>query len=267
MKWPSWMKNSQILLCSIFANYQPLFAASSNDKDLIGQVEKLQQSGISGQPTLLLLALALISLLPFIAMMVTSFVKIAVVMSITRQALGTQQAPPNTVITGLAIILSIYVMHPVGLDIYDRAKEFIHQNNQEVFDKANVDTLFKVVKASEQPMKAFLADEASEKNIQLFYKLAYQMRKPADRDDLSPNDLLVLVPAFVISELSKAFQIGFIIFLPFLVVDMAIANILMALGMQMLAPTTIALPFKILLFVMVDGWHLITKGLVLGYHE
>ena len=97
--------------------------------------------------------------------------------------------------------------------------------------------------------------------------MAYNMRQPDDRADLSPYDFIILVPSFVISELTKAFQIGFIIYLPFLVVDMAIANILMALGMQMLSPTTISLPFKILLFVMVDGWYLITKGLVLGYHD
>ena len=99
----------------------------------------------------------------------------------------------------------------------------------------------------------------------MFYHIAKKIRKEEDRAALSENDYLILVPSFVITELTKAFQIGFMIFLPFMVIDMAVSNILMALGMQMLAPTTISLPFKLLLFVMVDGWHLITKGLVLGY--
>lgn len=245
---------------------QAIYAAESTS-GLVGSVEGLQKSGITGQPAILLLVLASLSLLPFVAMMVTSFVKIAVVMSITRQALGTQQAPPNMVITGLAIILSIYVMHPVGYQIYEKARVFLEHKSDTVMEKPSIDLVFNVIKASEEPVKKFLVTEATDKNVQLFYQMAFNMREPEDRGDLSPDDLLVLVPAFVVSELSKAFQIGFIIFLPFLIVDMAIANILMALGMQMLSPTTIALPFKILLFVMVDGWHLVTKGLVLGYHD
>jgi len=244
-----------------------LLYTDTNTDQLLGDVSQLQSTGISSQPTLLLFAMSALTLLPFVAMLVTSFVKIAVVMSITRQALGTQQAPPNTVITGLAIILSIYVMHPVGLEIYKDAKQYIHNQSGEIFDKTNADMMFGVLKAAEQPMKKFLAKEANDKNVQLFYRMAYNMRQPDDRVDLHPHDFMVLVPSFVISELTKAFQIGFIIYLPFLVVDMAIANILMALGMQMLSPTTISLPFKILLFVMVDGWYLITKGLVLGYHD
>lgn len=233
----------------------------------MGKVEDLQRSGITGQPAVLLLVLASLSIFPFVAMMVTSFVKIAVVMSITRQALGTQQAPPNMVITGMAIILSVYVMHPVGYEIYEKAKTYLEHKSDTVMEKTSIDLVFNVIKASEEPVKKFLAVESTQKNIQLFYQMAYNMRNAEDRGDLAADDLIVLVPSFVISELSKAFQIGFIIFLPFLIVDMAIANILMALGMQMLSPTTIALPFKILLFVMVDGWHLVTKGLVLGYHD
>src|SRR3989338_8106929 len=141
----------------------------------------------------------------------------------------------------------------------------MNYQSSEFFDKANVDVLFKAVVAAEAPIKEFLKNQASEKNILLFYRMAQKIRKQEDRAALSQNDYIILVPAFIISELTKAFQIGFMIFLPFMVIDMAISNILMALGMQMLAPTMISLPFKLLLFVMVDGWHLITKGLVLGY--
>ena len=222
-------------------------------------------NGISSKPMLLMIALMAISLLPFVGMMVTSFVKIAVVLSITRQAIGVQQAPPNTVITGLAILLSIYVMQPVGTQIYKKAELHMHHKNSDFFDKANVDTLIKVITEAEEPMRKFLRTHASNKNIQMFHRIGQKMRDPANRVNYAPDDFMVLVPSFVITELTKAFQIGFIIFLPFMVVDLVVSNILMALGMQMLSPTTISLPFKILLFVMVDGWYLITKGLILGY--
>jgi type III secretion protein R len=212
-----------------------------------------------------MVGLVAISLLPFVGMMVTSFVKIAVVLSITRQAVGMTQAPPTTVITGLAILLTIYVMHPVGLQIYKNSEKYMHHQASEFFDKANVDVLIKALDAAEKPIKKFLRTQASDKNVQFFYRIAQKMRAPEDRANLSIDDYIILVPAFVISELTKAFQIGFMIFLPFMVIDMAVSNILMALGMQMLAPTMISLPFKLLLFVMVDGWYLITKGLVLGY--
>jgi type III secretion protein R len=239
-------------------------AATDNIAPYFGEVSKLE-SGVSSKPMLLMLALVGVSLLPFVGMMVTSFVKIAVVLSITRQAIGVQQAPPTTVITGLAILLTIYVMQPVGMKIYASAEKFMQAKNEDFFDKANVDLIFKVVATAEQPMKKFLRTHASDKNIQMFYRIGQKMREPQDKASITPNDFIVLIPSFVISELTKAFQIGFIIFLPFMVVDLAISNILMALGMQMLSPTTVSLPFKILLFVMVDGWYLITKGLVLGY--
>jgi type III secretion protein R len=198
-------------------------------------------------------------------MLITSFVKIAIVLSITRQAIGLQQVPPSPVITGLAILLTIYVMQPVGIEIYANSQKFFQQQNQTFLDKSNVNLLMQAVQASETPMKNFLRTNASPKNIQMFYALSQKMRAPKDKASISSDDYLVLIPAFIITELTEAFQIGFIIFLPFLIVDMVVSNILMALGMQMLSPTTISLPFKILLFVLVDGWYLITKGLVLGY--
>ena len=191
----------------------------------LNEISKLQGGGISGKPMFLMIALIGVSLLPFVGMMVTSFVKIAVVLSITRQAISIQQAPPNTVITGLAILLTIYVMHPVGMAIYERSEKFFEHQNSDFFDKANVDVIFKVIAQAEEPMKQFLKANASSKNTQMFYNLGRQMRAKEHRNTLAPDDFLVLIPSFVITELTRAFQIGFIIFLPFMVVDMAISNI------------------------------------------
>lgn len=233
----------------------------------VAGVDLAGNKSISNKPLLLMTAMAGLSLIPFVGMMVTSFVKIAVVLSITRQALGTQQAPPTTVITGLAIILTVYVMQPVGLEIYRKTDELVAiKNNGDFMAKENVDLIVEALAVAKEPVRDFLIRNSSERDRQMFYATAYRMRAPEDRDSLQPNDLIVLTPAFVISELTKAFQIGFIIFIPFLVIDMVVSNILMALGMQMLSPTTISLPFKILLFVLVDGWFLISRGLVLGYH-
>lgn len=239
--------------------------ALAQKKSGLSTADLLGRDSVANRPLLLMGAMATLALVPFVGMMVTSFVKIAVVLSITRQALGTQQAPPTTVITGLAIILTVYVMQPVGLQIYNRTDRLLQTKNANLFDKENVDLLVEAGKLAKEPIKDFLRKHADEKNRQMFYRVAYRLRDPADRSDLTPDDFVILTPAFVISELTRAFQIGFIIFVPFLVIDMVVSNILMALGMQMLSPTTISLPFKILLFVLVDGWYLITRGLVLGY--
>lgn len=227
----------------------------------------LDKGAITNRPLVLLAALAGLSLVPFVLIMVTSFVKIAVVLSIIRQAIGTQQIPPTQVITGLAIVMTVYIMMPVGLDIQHLVQERLLEMKIEDFriDKVEPEVVMDISKVALVPMRDFLIKHAHLKDRDMFYKLAWRMRKPRDRADLTDQDFAVIVPSFVISELKEAFQIGFILFVPFLVVDMIVANILMALGMQMLSPTTISLPFKVLLFVMVDGWYLISKGLVLGY--
>lgn len=226
-----------------------------------------QDSQVANRPLLLLGAMAGLALVPFVLIMVTSFVKIAVVLSIARQAIGTQQIPPTQVITGLATVLTIYIMLPVGLDAYHQIKPVLDKGqNISVMSAQTVDLILEAAIKAKDPARAFLVKHSHLKDRDMFYKLALRMRKPRDRVDMTDSDFVVLVPSFVISELKEAFQIGFIIFVPFLVVDLVVANILMALGMQMLSPTTISLPFKILLFVMVDGWYLITKGLVLSYN-
>ena len=228
------------------------------------QADLLAKDSIANRPLILMTAMGALALVPFVGMMVTSFVKIAVVLSITRTAIGTQQAPPTTVITGLAIILTIYVMQPVGLAIMNRVDKLIDVQG-DLMDTKNADLILKAVQLGKDPIKAFLRKHSDPKNMQMFYRVAYRMRDPQSRPDLTRDDFVILTPSFVVTELTKAFQIGFIIFVPFLVIDMVVSNILMALGMQMLSPTTISLPFKILLFVLVDGWYLITRGLVLGY--
>lgn len=218
------------------------------------------------KPLLLVTILLGMAVLPFVIMMTTSFVKIAVVLALIRNALGTQQIPPNPIITGLAMILTIYIMIPVGLEIYKTAGSTIQQgSNQPILSTVTVNLLVQAVKESREPLREFLIKHAHGKERELFSNLAKKMRKPEDRDKVADKDFEILIPAFVVSELTEAFQIGFIIFLPFLVIDIVVTNILLSLGMFQISPITISLPFKLLLFVLVDGWHLIAKGLILGY--
>jgi type III secretion protein R len=219
---------------------------------------------IASRPLVLLVALAAMSLVPFVLLMVTSFVKISVVLSIVRSALGTQQIPPTQVITGLAIILTVYIMSPVALTMY-RAIGPIADEKGELFSEQSVPKLIEAADKAKEPLRGWLEKHATEKDRTLFYSLAKKMRTGPDKDALTEHDFLIIVPSFVISELKGAFQIGFILFVPFIVIDMVVANILLALGMHMLSPTTISMPFKLLLFVLVDGWYLIAKGLVIGY--
>lgn len=250
--------------CLLITLVPEIALAQKKAAKTLEQTDLLGKDSIANRPLILMSAMAALSLVPFVGMMVTSFVKIAVVLSITRQALGTQQAPPTTVITGLAIILTVYVMQPVGLQIMNRVDRLLAVENA-LLERENVDLLVEAIKLSKDPVKAFLTKHSDEKNADMLYRVAYRMRDPTDREDLRKDDFVILTPSFVITELTEAFQIGFIIFIPFIVIDMVVSNILMALGMQMLSPTTISLPFKILLFVLVDGWYLITRGLVLGY--
>lgn len=209
-------------------------------------------SSLLSDPFYLLFFLIGISLLPFIAIMMTSFAKIVVVLSIARQALGTAQAPPNIVIVSLSMILTVFSMYPVLKSVHDRLDEVNFQK------LANREALEVLLNASKEPFREFMTARAQAKDRELFLSI---LQKNDASNSVGENDFIVLAPAFLISELSHAFQIGFLVYLPFLVIDMTIANLLMALGMQMLSPTTISLPFKILLFVLVDGWRLLAEGL------
>lgn len=231
-----------------------------------GAATPLVDDALGTRPLLLVIILASLALLPFVLIMVTSFVKIVVVLSVLRNAIGTQQIPPNQVITGLAIVLTAYVMSPVAADVERAAKPYFKRDHGKgVLSTETVDLVFQAADKAKEPIRDFLIRHSHAKDRAFFADMAQRMRRPEDRAAVTDRDFLVLVPAFVVSELNEAFQIGLVVFLPFLVLDMVIASILMALGMHMLSPSSVSLPFKFLLFVLVDGWHLITRGLVAGY--
>ena len=214
-------------------------------------------SNILSDPFYLLFFLIAIALLPFLAIMTTSFAKIVIVLSIVRQAIGTSQAPPNIVIISLSMLLTAFSMYPVITQI----EEVLEKNNYQ--SENNAESLKKLFNIGKEPIREYLSKHAKASNQELFMSVLAKNSK-ADAASVSSQDFVILAPAFLISELSHAFQIGFLVYLPFLVIDMTVANILMALGMQMLSPTTISLPFKILLFVLVDGWRLLAEGLTGG---
>ncbi len=208
-------------------------------------------------PASALLTVVLLALAPFVAVMVTSFTKIVVVLSLLRNALGLQQVPPNVVLNGIALVLSAYVMYPVGLEMHDRMGPNVRfDSTQAMLSAANT---------AKEPLRDFLYKHSSETQRAFFLQTAKRTLKPADAEKLTDRDFLVVIPAFTVAELAEAFEVGFVIFLPFLVIDLVISNILMALGMMMLSPTTVSLPFKLLLFVMIDGWVKLAHTLVLGY--
>lgn len=200
----------------------------------------------------LLLLLTILSIAPAILVLMTSFTRIIIVLSFVRTSLATQQMPPNQVLVGLALFLTFFIMAPVFTDINNHAVQPYMKGDitqQQALEKAST------------PIKKFMAKQTREKDLDLFLSYGHYP-KPTKVADIP---LVALVPAFAISELKTAFQMGFMIFVPFLVIDMVVASVLMSMGMMMLPPVMISLPFKILLFVMVDGWYLIVKSLLVSY--
>ncbi len=201
----------------------------------------------------LLLLLTVLSIAPGIMVLMTSFTRIVIVLSFVRTSLGTQQMPPNQVLIGLAMFLTFFIMAPTISQVNETALQpYIkgELSQTEAFEKAAI------------PMKKFMFSHTREKDLLLFMKYT-KTEKPASYEEIP---LTVLIPAYAISELKTAFQMGFMIFIPFLVIDMIVASTLMAMGMMMLPPIMISLPFKILLFVLVDGWYLIVKSLLLSFN-
>ncbi len=221
-------------------------------------------------PVLLVVLLAIASVLPFFLLVSTSFVKVSVVLDLARNALGTQNVPSNTVITGLAAALSIHIMAPTTAAVARAAGPFV--DRALVADVSRPDArqeLERAWTATRAPVAAFLRNNSATRDRALFLDLARRARaRPAaDGGAVDPpaDDLSVLLPAFVVSELTSAFSIGFLVFLPFLIVELVIANVLTALGLQSVSSSTVSLPFKLLLFVLADGWYLLARALVLGY--
>ncbi len=206
---------------------------------------------------LLVIAFA-IGLLPFVAMMVTSYTKIVVVLGLLRNALGVQQVPPNMVLNGVAIIVSAYIMAPVAMESFDAMKA-------QGFANTSAGQIGQVIDVAKEPVRKFLAKHAQLREKEFFLKSAAQVWPPERARELKVDDLIVLAPAFTLSELTAAFKIGFLIYLSFIVVDLIIANVLLALGLSQVTPTQVAIPFKLLLFVVLDGWSMLMHGLILTY--
>lgn len=209
-------------------------------------------------PLAIIVLLISLSLAPYLILLISSFVKMVIVMNLVRNALGVQQVPPNMVLNGLAIMLSLYVMFPTIKEIGSIAVN-TPLNVQSFEDIKNIASAF------ETPIKKFLDKHTVEKNKTFFFKTARKLWPAEDAEKLKGDSLLVLIPAFTVTELTEAFQIGFLLYLPFVAIDLIVSNILLALGMMMVSPMTISLPFKLMLFVIVNGWSKLIYGLVLTY--
>ncbi len=235
-----------LLLLPLAAWAQPLPTLTVG----IGQATDPGQTSTALQ---ILLVLTVLSMAPAILLMTTAFIRLVVVLSFVRQAMGTQQMPPNQIIIGLALFLTVFIMAPVFSQINEEAvKPYLAQEiGQELaLDKAV------------QPLRAFMFNQTREKELGLLMEIAGHPN-PETPDDVPT---LTLIPAFMLSELKRAFQIGFMVYIPFLVIDMVVASVLMSMGMMMLPPIIISLPFKLLLFVLVDGWNLIVTSLVQSFY-
>jgi type III secretion protein R len=211
-------------------------------------------------PLLIFSVLAGATILPFLAVLVTSFTKIVVVLGLLRQALGLQQVPPNIVINSIAIILSLYVMAPIGSIASATMKERMGQQAS-----LTVQDVPKLYDSISTPLKGFLQKHTTERDRAFFVRSAERLWPQQAAQNVRHDDMLVLVPSFTVRELTVAFQIGFVIYLAFVVIDLIVGNVLLSLGMQMLSPTVVSVPFKLLLFVALDGWQRLVHGLVLSY--
>ncbi|MBM4423034.1 MAG: flagellar type III secretion system pore protein FliP [Chloroflexi bacterium] len=201
----------------------------------------------------LLILLTVLSLAPAILILATAFTRIVIVLSLLRSAIGTQQVPPGQVVVGLALVLTFFVMAPVWNEVNETAvKPFTDGDitQQQALDRGV------------KPFREFMLQQTREKDLALFVQLAH-LSAPSTMDDIPTS---VVLPAFIISELKTAFQMGFVIYIPFLVIDMVVSSALLSMGMMMLPPSIVSIPFKLLLFVMADGWYLIVQSLVLSFH-
>ncbi|MCH7500648.1 MAG: flagellar type III secretion system pore protein FliP [Nitrospina sp.] len=215
-------------------------------------VEDIEEPDTLSTALQIMLLLTVLTLAPSILILMTSFSRFVIVLSFLRQAMGTQQTPPTQVLIGLALFLTFFVMSPVLTEINDKALQ--PYLNEEI-------TQMKAFEIAQVPLKSFMLRQTREKDLALFVNMAAG-EKPQTLDDVQMQSV---VPAFVISELKTAFQIGFLIYIPFLILDMVVASILLSMGMMMLPPVLISLPFKLMLFVMVDGWHLTVGSLIKSF--
>ncbi len=214
-------------------------------------------------PMQIMVIMMVMGLLPIVLTLVTSYIKIIVVAYIVRNALGIQQTPPNMVLNGLTMILTIFIMAPVGARMYDMATTYIQANQER---SSEFSFAVEVVGVCSEPVFDFILKNTDSKVISSFEATARRIWPKEIQERFTTEHPIFLVPAFVISELTKAFQIGFLLYLPFIVIDLIISNILLAMGMMMVSPTTISLPFKLMLFVTLDGWLKLSQGMMLSYN-
>ena len=219
----------------------------------------------SADPISLAVVLALLALVPLAAVMTTSFLKIAVVLTLVRNALGVQQVPPNMALYGLALILSAYVMGPVVMQIGDELRTPPAAGAPGAPAADRLEGIMDAVARGAEPMRAFMLKNSRPEQRDFFVRTARELWGEQAARNLKEDDLLVLIPSFLVSELTAAFQIGFLLYLPFVIIDLIVSNILLAMGMMMVSPVTISMPLKLFLFVMVDGWTRLIQGLVLSY--
>lgn len=239
------------LVCLFFS--VSIFAADNASLNVLNATPSAgggQNYTLSLQTLILLTSL---TFLPAALLMMTGFTRIIIVLSLLRQALGTQSSPPNQVLVGLALFLTFFVMGPVFDKIYTDAYQPLSENKI---------TMQEALEKGAAPLKTFMLKQTREPDLALFIKMS-RSESPQTADDVS---LRVLVPAFITSELKTAFQIGFAIFIPFLIIDMVVASVLMAMGMMMVSPSIVALPFKLMLFVLVDGWQLLLGSLAQSFY-
>ncbi|MGY3746472.1 flagellar type III secretion system pore protein FliP [Vagococcus salmoninarum] len=242
-----------LLIYSLFF-VRPLQVLAIDVDEVTTTLNKLAGNNEGSPDTIKMFVLmTVLTLIPTLLILTTSFTRIIMVLSFVRSSLGTQQTPPNQVLIGIALFLTFFIMQPVFGEINETAIQPLMRD--EISQSV-------ALEQAEKPMKAFMLKQTREKDLELFLKNSGkdQVAKP---EDLS---LVIVVPAFLISELRTAFSIGFLIFIPFLIIDMAVSSILMSMGMFMLSPVMISLPFKLLLFVLVDGWYLVVESLVRGFY-
>lgn len=222
--------------------------------------------GLASRPVLLFFTIAALSLAPFLVLLMTSFVKIVLVLSLLRSALGSAQIPPAQIVTGLALVLTLYIMAPTGERMVAAARADVSAGaGAELVSGRGVEAIAVAATKAKEPLREFLLKHASAKDRSLYQALALRLRGPRAKAAPGDADFVVLVPAFLTCELRRAFEIGFLLLIPFLVVDLVVAMLLASLGMHALSPTSVSLPFKLLLFVLADGWQLLLRGLVESY--
>ncbi len=244
------MKRTSLLLSILLL--LPLIASAKGLPTITLGISEATEPGEVSTAVQILIVLTILSVAPAILLMTTGFTRIVIVLSFVRQAMGTQQAPSNQIVIGLALFLTFFIMSPVFEKINENALQpYLNKeiNQEQAFTQ------------SLKPMRNFMFSQVGEKDLQFLVDIS-KAPQPENQDDIG---MLTLIPAFMLSELKRAFQMGFLLFIPFLMIDMIVASILMAMGMMMLPPVIVSLPFKILLFVLVDGWTLVIGSLVQSF--